>query len=104
MGGGTGIKQQAPVPAPPHAHCLPESVLPPPHHLATTMTLDIQAPFFFLLLLFLTGEGRKVGRGSSQPFCGFCFLGDGIQEAEVADRGGPVCARIKNKGVRPRTG
>nr|XP_030698102.1 mucin-1 isoform X2 [Globicephala melas] len=53
-GGGTGIKQQAPVPAPPHAHCLPESVLPPPHHLATTMTPDIQAPFFFLLLLFLT--------------------------------------------------
>uniref|UniRef100_A0A8C6BKK0 Mucin-1 n=1 Tax=Monodon monoceros TaxID=40151 RepID=A0A8C6BKK0_MONMO len=36
------------------------------------MTPDIQAPFFFLLLLFqvLTGEGRKVGRGSSQPFCG----------------------------------
>ncbi|MBV98468.1 Mucin-1, partial [Eschrichtius robustus] len=68
-GRGTGIKQQAPVPAPPRAHCLPESVLPPPHHLATTMTPDIQAPFFFLLLLFqvLTGKGRKFNSSLENP-------------------------------------
>ena len=62
-GRGTGIKQRAPVPAPPHAQHLPESVLPPPHHFTAIMTRDIQAPFFFGLLLLpvLTGEGPGEG-------------------------------------------
>lgn len=51
--------------APPRGQLRPEFVLSPPHHFATTMTPDIQAPFLSLLLLFpvLTGEGHKVGRG-----------------------------------------
>nr|XP_021586242.2 mucin-1 [Ictidomys tridecemlineatus] len=48
--GGTGIKQQAPVPLQLTAVRL-ESALPPPHQFNTTMTPGIQSPFFLLLLL-----------------------------------------------------